>query len=99
MIALVRLVRPDVNIAATTALQVLAPDGREQGLRAGANVVMPNVTPSRYRGDYLLYPGKPCTHDSSEFCRACLAQRIASVGEEIAWGARVDPLHARGGHT
>ena len=99
MIALVRLVRPDVNIAATTALQVLAPDGREQGLRAGANVVMPNVTPSRYRGDYLLYPGKPCTHDSSEFCRACLARRIASVGEEIAWGARVDPLHARGGHT
>lgn len=58
MIALARLYMWDINIVASTALQVLSPDGRAMGLDAGANVVMPNLTPSRYRCDYGLYPGK-----------------------------------------
>lgn len=94
MIALVRLSLPDVNIAATTALQACAPDGREQGILCGANVIMPNITPQRYRKEYLLYPNKPCTGESSEFCRAYIDRRICAIGEAIAWGERCDPLHA-----
>ena len=93
MIAAVRLAIPDANIAATTALQAIDPEGREKGLLAGANVVMPNITPRKYRGDYLLYPGKPCTEEDSELCRGCLERRVKSIGEEIAWGERCDPVH------
>jgi len=93
MIAAVRLAIPDANIASTTALQAIDPEGREKGLLAGANVIMPNITPQKYRGDYLLYPGKPCVGEDSELCRGCLERRIRSIGEEIAWGERCDPLH------
>ena len=65
---------------------------------AGANVIMPNVTPVRYRGEYILYPGKPCTGESSELCRGCLERRVKSIGEEIAWGERCDPIHYREAH-
>jgi len=95
MIAVTRICLGNVNIAAATALQAINPEGREKGLLAGANVVMPNVTPRKYREDYLLYPGKPCTGENSEECRSCLARRIASIGEEIAWGERADPPHFR----
>lgn len=93
MIAAARLTIPDANIASTTALQAIDPEGREKGLLAGANVIMPNVTPVKYRGEYILYPDKPCTGESSELCRGCLERRVKSVGEEIAWGERGDPLH------
>ena len=93
MIAAARLTIPDANIASTTALQAIHPEGREKGLLAGANVIMPNVTPVKYRGEYILYPDKPCTGESSELCRGCLERRVRSVGEEIAWGERGDPLH------
>ena len=93
MIAAARLMIPDANIASTTALQAIDPEGREKGLLAGANVIMPNVTPVKYRGEYILYPDKPCTGESSELCRGCLERRVKSVGEEIAWGERGDPLH------
>ena len=97
MIAATRLAIPDANIAATTALQAIDPEGREKGLRAGANVVMPNVTPVKYREGYQIYPDKPCLHEQSEACRGCLEMRIRSIGEEIAWGVRGDPLHFTGG--
>jgi len=58
MIALVRICLEDINIVAATALEVLSPDGRERGLAAGANVIMPNLTPSAARIAYRLYPGK-----------------------------------------
>ena len=61
MIALLRLLMPDINIAATTALQAIAPKGREKALRIGANVVMPNLTPPIYKGEYKLYENKPVT--------------------------------------
>ena len=89
MIAATRLLLPNINIAATTALQTLAPDGREQGLRFGANVIMPQATPFRVRRQYTLYDGKPCLEDSAGQCASCLEGRINSVGRRIlrdAWG-------------
>lgn len=61
MIALLRLLMPDINIAATTALQAIDPKGREKALKIGANVVMPNLTPIAYKGEYKLYENKPVT--------------------------------------
>lgn len=91
MIAVTRLVLKDVNIAATTALQSMKHDGREQGLRFGANVIMPQLTPTEVRKEYLLYEGKPCLDENAEQCRNCLTGRISSVGREIGyneWGDR-----------
>ena len=96
--ALARITLGDVNIAATTALQAVSPHGRELALRRGANVLMPILTPSQYRGDYALYEGKPCITDTAAGCAACLATRVAAVGRRLAaagtWG---DPPHASGG--
>ncbi len=91
MIAVTRLVLKNVNIAATTALQSMKHDGREQGLRFGANVIMPQLTPTEVRKEYLLYEGKPCLDENAEQCRNCLSGRISSVGREIGyndWGDR-----------
>ena len=93
MIAVARLVLKDVNIAATTALEALDPQGREKGLLAGANVMMPNVTPAEYRGDYKLYADKPCQDESADLVHDVLERRIRSIGEEINWSDRGDPLH------
>lgn len=93
MIAAARLCLDDVNLAAATALQAIDPEGREKGVLAGANVIMPNVTPAKYRADYQLYPNKPCVADHAEACRGCLERRLRAIGEEIAWGTRGDPLH------
>ena len=93
MIAATRLHLHDVNIAAATALQALDPEGREQGLLAGANVIMPNVTDGQYRADYLLYAGKPCLDENASACRTCLERRIAAIGEEILWNERGDSPH------
>lgn len=92
MIAATRLLLPGINIAATTALQTLAPDGREQGLRFGANVIMPQATPLHVRHHYTLYDGKPCLDDSAGQCASCLEGRIKSVGRSVlrnAWGDSV----------
>ena len=89
MIAATRLLLRDVNIAATTALQALSETGREQGLRYGANVIMPQVTPPRVRRMYTLYDGKPCLDDNAEQCATCLEGRIHSVGRRVlrnGWG-------------
>ena len=90
MIALTRLLLKDINIAATTALQALEANGREKALAVGANIIMPNITPLRYRRHYKLYEGKPCLDESPELCRACLEKRINSLGESIAYGQRGD---------
>ncbi|MCL1857348.1 MAG: [FeFe] hydrogenase H-cluster radical SAM maturase HydE, partial [Kiritimatiellaeota bacterium] len=91
MIALTRLYLHAVNIAATTALEALAPDGRERGLLAGANVIMPNVTDPAYRRRYQLYEGKPSLDETAAASRAALERRIAALGETIAWDSRNDP--------
>lgn len=93
MIAAARLLLRDVNIAATTALQAMADDGREQGLRYGANVIMPQVTPPNVRKMYTLYDGKPCLDDSAEQCAVCLENRIASVGRRTLKGQWGDSAH------
>ena len=90
MIAATRLHLHDVNIAASTALQALAPDGREQGLLAGANVVMPNVTDAKRRSDYILYDGKPVADANSRDELECCA---ASIGERVNWNCRGDSPH------
>ncbi|MCX6842577.1 MAG: [FeFe] hydrogenase H-cluster radical SAM maturase HydE [candidate division WOR-3 bacterium] len=80
-IALTRLVCPDVNIPSTTALATVnTENGRELGLERGANVWMPNLTPTRYRALYEIYPDKACAGDTAEECQACLLRRIASLG-------------------
>ncbi len=95
MIAVTRLHLHDVNIAAATALQALDHEGREKGLLAGANVIMPNVTEKSRRADYQLYAGKPCLDENASVCRTCLERRIAAAGETINWNGRGDPPHKR----
>ena len=95
MIAVTRLYLHDVNIAATTALQALDGRGRERGILAGANVMMPNVTDTEYRKQYQLYANKPCLDENSAKCRNCLNRRIVSIGETINWGQRGDSPHYR----
>ena len=95
MIAATRLHLHDVNIAAATALQALDPTGREKGLLAGANVIMPNVTDIQYRADYQLYAGKPCLDENAAICRTCLERRITAIGEEVMWNERGDSPHWR----
>ncbi len=93
MIAVTRLFLHDVNIAATTALQALADDGREQGVLAGANVIMPNVTETAYRRNYQLYANKPCLDENAGQCRHCLTHRLERIGETINWNQRGDSPH------
>ena len=86
MIAILRLMRPTINIASTTALQTLDPMGREKGLRAGANVIMPNLTPVMYKKSYDLYEGKPCLDDEPGDCASCIEKRIQMAGCQVAYG-------------
>ena len=93
MIAATRLFLRDVNIAATTALRTLTSDGYEQGLRHGANVIMPQVTPPRVRRMYTLYDGKPYLDESTEQDFAFLKQRISAIGRRILWNDWGDSAH------
>lgn len=88
--AIMRLLMPDINIPATTAMESLHPQGRIMALQAGANVVMPNVTEGEYRRLYELYPGKICVNDTPAHCRSCIGLKIRSIGRTIGQG--------RGGH-
>ena len=80
MIALTRLLLPKALLPVTTALGTIDPLGREEGLKAGANVVMPNLSPISVRKDYALYDNKICTGDEAAECRVCIAGRIQSAG-------------------
>jgi biotin synthase len=95
MIAVTRLYLKDVNIASTTALQAIAPTGREMGLQAGANIIMPNITDVQYRSLYQLYDGKPCINENSDTCVSCLSNRITSIGETIGYREWGDSPHFR----
>ena len=77
--AAMRLLMPDINIPATTAMESLHP-------QAGANVVMPNVTEGEYRRLYELYPGKICVNDTPVHCRSCIGLKIKSIGRTIGQG-------------
>jgi biotin synthase len=60
-------------------------------LTRGANIVMPILTPLKFRADYQLYDDKPCVEDTKEHCRSCITMRIHSVGKDVAWGEWGDP--------
>lgn len=92
MIAVLRLMMPEINMVAATANQTIDPMGREKAIMAGANVIMPNLTPNEYREDYLIYPDKACVSDKPEECFSCLDIRMKAIGHEIlynAWGDSV----------
>ncbi len=93
MIAVTRIYLRDVNIAATTALQALDPLGREKGLKAGANILMPIITLPDYRVKYQLYDEKPCIDDTADHCKACLSGRVRSVGDIVGFGKWGDSPH------
>jgi biotin synthase len=86
-VALTRLVRPDANIPSTTALTTINKrNGRELGLQRGANVLMPNLTPVKYRKLYEIYPAKTCIEETGTACNGCLRSRINAIGRHIARG-------------
>jgi biotin synthase len=93
MVALLRLMMKNINIAATTAMQTIDPQGREKALLVGANVIMPNLTPVKYRQSYLLYQNKPCLDEEAEECMSCLEARIALAGDEVGYGEWGDSKH------
>ncbi|MDR1847038.1 MAG: [FeFe] hydrogenase H-cluster radical SAM maturase HydE [Bacteroidales bacterium] len=89
MIATLRLLMPKINIVAATANQTLYEDGREQAVLAGANIIMPNLTPNKYREQYLIYPDKACVGDKPMQCSFCLMGRMKSINHRIVynqWG-------------
>ena len=93
MVAALRLLMPDINIAAATALQAIDPAGREKALTIGANILMPNLTPCDYRREYQLYEDKPCLDEDAELCRSCLEARIELSGCEIGYDEWGDSKH------
>jgi biotin synthase len=84
LLSVIRLIKPNILLPATTALGTIASDGREMGILAGANVVMPNLSPVAHRKDYDLYDGKICTGEEAAECRGCLGARMLSIGYELA---------------
>lgn len=84
VMALTRIMLPDINIPATTAMETLNPNGRIIALQSGANVVMPNVTSTEYRAKYEIYPNKICINDNPAQCRGCIEGKIKSIGRTIA---------------
>ncbi len=83
LLSLLRLIDPTLNIPATTALGTIDPRGRERGIKSGANVVMPNLSPRDVRKKYELYDNKICTGEEAAECRSCLARRMGSIGYEV----------------
>ncbi|MCR4720660.1 MAG: [FeFe] hydrogenase H-cluster radical SAM maturase HydE [Lachnospiraceae bacterium] len=86
LLSVIRLILPDCLLPATTALGTLDPKGREKGLLAGANVIMPNLSPTDVRGKYLLYDNKICTGEEAAECIRCMERRVESVGYKVAGG-------------
>lgn len=83
LLSILRLLFPYALLPSTTALGTIHPQGRELGLKAGGNVVMPNLSPVRVRKLYELYENKICTGEEAAQCRGCLEQRVKSAGYEI----------------
>lgn len=82
LLAIIRLIHPKVLLPATTALGTIHPIGREKGVLAGANVVMPNLSPVQVRDQYQLYDNKICTGEEAAECRGCLEKRMEQIGYE-----------------
>jgi len=84
VMAVTRLLLPNINIPATTAMETINPNGRIIALQSGANVVMPNILDMEYKKKYEIYPGKICINEHSEKCRGCVEAKIKSIGRYIS---------------
>lgn len=93
MIAVLRVVMPKVNIAATTALEAIDPQGRTRALKVGANIIMPNITPGIVRDNYKLYEGKPSPGDNLESYGAAINELVERAGDVVGYGKWGDSLH------
>jgi len=93
MIAVLRIVLPDINIASATALQAINPSGREIALLWGANIIMPNITPTENRKNYQLYKNKPGINEGSEDTMTGLLMRINKTGKKVAFNEWGDSKH------
>lgn len=83
LLSIIRLMLPSVLLPSTTALGTINKNGREKGILAGANVVMPNLSPADAREKYMLYDNKICTADEAAECRMCMQRRIESIGYSL----------------
>lgn len=93
MIAILRIMMKDINIASATALQAIHPQGREMALRAGANVIMPNLTPVKYHENYHLYKNKPTVNEETDIYIQDLIKNIHAAGDSVGHGEWGDPKH------
>ena len=93
MIALLRILMPDINIAATTALQTIEQNGRERAIQIGANVLMPNITPGKYRDNYFLYENKPVSGQSKEDDLKNLEKSLEAINHQIGFGVQGNSKH------
>jgi len=83
MLGIIRLMVPEVLLPSTTALGTIHPLGRELGIKAGGNVVMPNLSPTSVRKKYMLYDNKICTGDEAAECRYCMEKRMEGIGYQV----------------
>ena len=83
LLSLCRIMLPDVLLPSTTALGTIRPDGREQGILAGANVIMPNMSPTEVRKEYMLYDNNICTDEQANVCSGCLKYMLQRIGYEV----------------
>jgi len=82
--ALTRIITKTVHMPATTATGTIDPEGRQKALQCGANVLMPNLTPLKYRELYTIYPDKICIGEEPKMCRFCVEGMVASLGRTVA---------------
>lgn len=97
LLSIIRLLLPTTLLPATTALGSLDSTGREKGLKSGANVVMPNLSPTDVRDKYALYDGKICTGDEAAQCRGCIERRINTAGFQVdmSRGDHIDMVYLK----
>lgn len=93
LLSIIRLIHPTVLLPATTALGTIHPLGREKGILAGANVVMPNLSPVGVRKKYLLYDNKICTGEEASECCGCMMRRMQGIGYEVVVDRGDHPLY------
>ena len=92
LLSILRLMQPTLLLPATTALGTIHPKGREHGILAGANVVMPNLSPTENRAKYSLYDNKICTGDESAQCIRCMDRRMEGIGYQVVVDKGDSPL-------
>ena len=93
MVAVLRILMPDINIASTTALQSIEKNARIRAIQIGANVLMPNITPRKYRDDYFLYENKSVSGQSREDDLKNLEKSLQVIGHRIGYSVQGNSKH------